>query len=226
MRHTLLAVVALLAANVALGQATKPSPLPPADKDGFIPIFNGTDLAGWTNTAGGAPGAGWVVQDGALVLDKKGGGNLWTAHRFGDFILDMEFKTEGNSGILLRCDKPGNYIQTCIEVQVLSPTATPNKNSCGAIYDCLAPTKEASKKGEWNRIVITCKNNLITIEINSDKIIEMDLDKWTEANKNPDGTKNKFNKPLKEFKREGHIGVQDHGAKVSYRNIKLKPLAN
>jgi len=55
-------------------------------------------------------------------------------------------------------------------------------------------------------------------------IIDMDLNKWTEAKQNPDGSKNKFNKALKDFKREGHFGLQDHGANVMYRNIKVQPL--
>ena len=39
----------------------------------------------------------------------------------------------------------------------------------------------------------------------------MDLNHWTEPRKNPDGTDNKFAKAIKDFKREGHIGIQDHG---------------
>lgn len=219
-----------------------PPPLPAPDKDGFIALFNGKDFSGWVNSAGQPAGAAWTVQDGAMVLDKSAkppagdpqaapdkkarpaaGGDIWTQQRFGDFTLDLEFKTEGNSGIFIRTDKPGDCVQTGIEVQVLGPTPTPNKNSCGAIYDCLAPTKEAGKKGEWNRAIIVCKDNLITVEMNGEKIIEMDLNRWTEAGKNPDGVKNKFRKALKDFAREGHIGLQDHGAKVLYRNIRIKP---
>jgi hypothetical protein len=216
----LLAMVAFLPARAAA------APLPAPDKDGFISIFNGKDLTGWTSGAGGAPGAAWVVADGAMTLDKSkgGGGDIWTQHRFSDFVLDIEFNTTGNSGVFIRTDKPTDNVQTGIEIQVLPPSAKPNKNSCGAIYDCLAPTKDPSKKGEWNRYVITCKDNQITVELNGEKIIDMDLNQWTEANKNPDGTKNKFKTPLKDFKRDGHIGLQDHGAKVSYRNIKVKPL--
>jgi hypothetical protein len=58
--------------------------------------------------------------------------------------------------------------------------------------------------------------------MNGEKIIDMDLDRWTTPGQNPDGTKNKYHKALKDFPREGHIGLQDHGAKVSYRNVKIR----
>ena len=52
----------------------------------------------------------------------------------------------------------------------------------------------------------------------------MDLDKWTEAGKNPDGTENKYKKALKDFPREGLLGFQDHGKPCWFKNVKLKKL--
>jgi hypothetical protein len=200
-------------------------PARPADDTGdFKPLFNGTDFTGW-QTAGGEPVTkGWVVKDGEMVRESAGG-DIWTKDRFGDFVLEVEFKTAGNSGVFVRTDNPKDNVQTGIEIQVDVPRGKPDKHSVGAIYDLVPPTKENAKKDGWNRMTVTAKGNMLAVEINGEKVAEMDLDKWTEAGKNPDGTKNKYRTALKDFKREGHIGLQDHGAVVSYRNIRLRPLA-
>ena len=196
-----------------------------ADAKGWIMLFDGKDLSQWQNAGGQEPGKGWVIKDGALVRS-AGAGDIWTKQRFGNFVLDLEFKTEGNSGVFIRTDNPKDCVQTGIEMQVdrgggkekLGP------NDVGSVYDCLAPSKNPFKDGEWNRVVITAKDSKITIVANDVPIIDMDLNQWTEAKQNPDGSKNKFNKALKDFKREGHFGLQDHGANVMYRNIKVQPL--
>jgi 3-keto-disaccharide hydrolase len=194
-----------------------------AKEGGWRPLFDGTDLAGWTSAAGQQPGKGWGVEDGTLVR-REPAGDLWTRDRFGDFVLDLEFQTTGNSGVFIRTDKPTDNVQTGLEVQIEPPASAPGKHSCGALYDALAPTREASKKDGWNHLVITARGAKITVVMNDEPIIDADLDRWTEAGKNPDGTNNKFHTALKDFKREGHIGLQDHGAVVKFRNIKIKPL--
>jgi len=196
---------------------------PADDAGGFKPLFNGTDFTGW-QTAGGQPVTkGWVVKDGAMVR-VSAGGDVWTKDRFGDFVLELEFKTAGNSGVFVRTDNPKDNVQTGIEIQVDVPRGKPDKHSVGAIYDLVPPTKENARKDDWNKMTVTAKGPVLAVEVNGEKVAEMNLDRWTEPGKNPDGTKNKFKTALKDFKREGHVGLQDHGAAVSYRNIRIRPL--
>lgn len=186
-------------------------------------LFNGKDLTGWTTEQGS-----WVVEpDG--VLTAKAGPDIWTKETFGDFVLDLEFKVAPgtNSGVFLRTGSIENWLHTAIEVQILDSYGKdePGKHDCGGIFDCLAPSKNMVKKpGQWNRYVIMCKGSNIDVWLNGEQIIDMDLERWTEAHKNPDGTLNKFNTAYKDMPRVGHIGLQYHGHPVWFRNIRIKPL--
>jgi hypothetical protein len=212
-------MVFVVAAMLALAWALE---LGAAEKDWQV-LFDGKDLSQWQSAGGGKPSDGWSIREGAMTRGSRAG-YIWTKDRFGNFVLDLEFKTSGNSGIFIRTDKPRDCVQTGIEIQVNKPAGKPGKHSCGAMYDLVAPTKEMTKADEWNHIVITAKDNKITVVMNDEEIIDADLNQWTEPHKNPDGSKNKFRTALKDFKREGHIGFQDHGADVSYRNVKIKSL--
>jgi len=46
---------------------------PAADADGWITLFDGKDLSAWDNGVGGAPGAGWVIEDGAVTRKERAG---------------------------------------------------------------------------------------------------------------------------------------------------------
>lgn len=211
-------LLSTLAALVLLSQSLPADPTAGEWKE----LFNGKSLDGWTNSSGGEPGKNWKIVDGTLARTEKGG-DIWTKERFGDFVLEVEFKTTGNSGVYFRTDDPKNNIQTGIECQVENPGG-PDKHSVGCLYDLKAPTKNVGKKDDWNKYVITCQGAKITVELNGEKVNEANLDDWTEAGKNPDGTPNKYKKAVKEWKREGHIGFQDHGNNVAYRNIRIKAL--
>jgi len=170
------------------------------------------------------PGS-WIMKDGVLAC--KGKGNIWTKETFGDFVLDLEFKVDkgSNSGVFIRTGDIADFVQTGVEVQIHDTTDGTARGSCGAIYDCLAPSKSMARKpGEWNHYTITCKANKIYVVFNGKQIIDMDLNLWTEAYKNPDGTKNKFRTAYKDMPRVGHLGLQDHGDPVWFRNIKINPL--
>jgi hypothetical protein len=93
------------------------------------------------------------------------------------------------------------------------------------VYDRKAPSKNPIRKpGEWNHVRIEARGPKVAVALNGEAVVELDLDQWTETGKNPDGSKNKFKKPLKDFARKGYIGLQDHGRPVWYRNVRIKAL--
>jgi hypothetical protein len=141
--------------------------------------------------------------------------------------LRVQNKRGRQQRYFFRTDNVKDPVQTGIEMQVYNVPRNPQpvKNDCGAVYDLLAPSVYADKPaGEWNHVVLTCDDNIITIDMNDVRIIDMNIDNWDTAGMNPDGTKNKFTRALKDFKREGYIGFQEHGDPVWFRNVKIKRL--
>jgi len=203
------------------------------DARGFAPLFNGENLNGWVI----GPDNAWMAKDGILTVkrdDMDGKEHnfdyLWTKDKYGDFILDLEFKVvEGtNSGIFFRTSDLKDPVYTGIEVQICNSYGRDKlskQGTAGAIYDCLEPSKNTIKQpGEWNHCILTCKGSRVNVVLNDEQIIDMDLNEWTTVQKNPDNTDNKFGRALKDFARVGHIGLQDHGRPVSYRNVRIKRL--
>jgi type 1 glutamine amidotransferase len=198
----------------------------PADaNDGWTVLFDGKNLDAWQKPAADK----WKIVDGIMTW-QKGCGNIWTKDKFGDFILDLEVKCEKgtNSGVFLRSvEGEKNWLQGSFEIQVAGTGGDrkPGKHDMGALYDCYAPTVAAEKPvGEWNRMVITFKGNSLKIVLNDKPIIDANLDDWKDAGMNPDGSKNKFKTAYKDMGKVGYLGLQDHGAPVQYRSVKIKSL--
>src|SRR5262245_6950509 len=75
-----------------------------AGEDGFVPLFNGTDLDGWEVREYQAGDKDkWSVQDGVLTA-RPGSGWIGTTRMYGDFVLRLEWRipVNGNSGVFLR----------------------------------------------------------------------------------------------------------------------------
>ncbi|NLI23124.1 MAG: DUF1080 domain-containing protein [Bacteroidales bacterium] len=173
----------------------------------------------------------WTYENGILTASKDEA--IWTKQEYASFILDLEFKTDHgtNSGIILHCSDINNWIPNSVEVQIADDFAeewakAPASWHCGAIFGHLAPAKSLVKKpGEWNRMTITCKDRMIWVMLNGELITEMNMDLWTDARKNPDGTEipSWLSKPVASLAAKGHIGFQGKHAHapIWFRNIKI-----
>jgi hypothetical protein len=95
---------------------------------GFVTIFDGRSMTGWTvsaksrhsATSGNKTGGNWQIRDGALVAnqDTPGNGGLFiTDRKYGDFevVLDMRNDFGMDSGIYLRSTDTGMAYQIMID---------------------------------------------------------------------------------------------------------------
>ncbi|MDH7599562.1 MAG: DUF1080 domain-containing protein [Sedimentisphaerales bacterium] len=161
------------------------------------------------------------------VLYKRAGGDIWTKATYGNFILDLQFKTEKgtNSGVFLRAQKPEWLPWPEVQIQDEPPGQQMDRHSCGGIYDIIAPSSNAARPaGQWNRMTITADGPFVSVVLNGRKVVDMNLNDWTEPKRNPDGSPNKFDVAYKDLPRVGMIGLQDHQTPITFRNLRIRPL--
>jgi hypothetical protein len=193
--------------------------------EGWVLLFNGRDLDGWKNNNDTPVKA--TIQEGAINPHESGGYLLVYEKPFGDFVLRCDVKMSQprcNSGVFFRTGDLNDPVYSGFEVQVSSETE-PGLNNFGSIYDLVAPAKDATKgPGKWDSLEIRCDGPIVSVSVNGEKVASMNCDEWDQPAKRPDGSSHKFGKAIKDFPREGYLGLQDHGHDVWFKNIKLKKL--
>lgn len=193
------------------------------DAEGFVSLFDGKSLAGWTLV--NKKGPGYVVEDGLLVCPADGGGNLYTTKEYSDFVLRFEFRLApgGNNGVGLRAPLMGDAAYVGMEIQILDDDAPEYANLRpeqyhGSVYDLFAAKRGATKKaGEWNTEEIVCDGRHVKVTLNGQVIVDANLDDI----KDPE----KLKKHPGLARTMGHVGFLGHGTRVEFRNIMLRDLS-
>ena len=201
-------------------------------------LFDGSSLNNWRGYLSDSMHPEWTIEDGtmAFIPGEHGGKNIITKEKYTNFVLSLEWKISegGNSGIFWSVFEdeafPEAY-QTGPEIQVLDnerhpdAKANPKYHQAGALYDMVQPAYDVCKPaGAWNDCLIKIdhKSNSGSVTLNGTVIVEFAVhgEEW-----NAMVAKSKF-KNWEGFGKyqTGHIGLQDHGDKVWYRNIKIKEL--
>jgi len=212
------------------------------EDDGFVSIFDGKTTTGWRGyNKPTFPDHGWEVVDGTLHCIESGtgeagdGGDIIYDRKLKDFQLKLEWKIGegGNSGIfILGQEIPGTPLyESSPEMQILDNDKHPDailgvdgNRKAGSLYDLIPAVPQNTKPaGEWNEASIICYQGTVVFQQNGANVVEFHL--WTDAWK-----KMVLESKFKDWEmfvnpaKEGYIGLQDHGADVWFRNIKLKEL--
>ncbi len=225
MKESIAALVMLLAVNLVSG-AEELNTLSEKEKaDGWELLFDGKSTKGWMSwkTKKRLKAGAWAVEDGVLVKG-KGGGDIYTKKAYENFEMSLEWKTEGNSGILIRVNPEvkGPIYKVAPEMQI-ERSKGKKSTDAGGLYALYEIDCEGEKKIDpegWNSVKIRLVEGKGMHWFNGVKVAEYEIgsEDW-----NARMAKSKF-KDWKGFAetKNGHIGLQEHGAKVSFRNVKIR----
>lgn len=206
-------------------------PAAAADKDGWVPLFDGTSLDGWHNPYDW--GAATIVDDEIhLTADRKF--FLVTSEQYADFEFEAEILLpdgKANSGFMFRCHVEPNRVYG-YQAEVDGS----DRRWSGGLYDegrrkWLWPGKannskdpkaqahieesqrhfqqpeirNAFRRSDWNQYRITCRGNRLQIAVNG--VLITDYEDSVDA--------------------KGYIALQHHGENgqtYRFRNVRIRLL--
>jgi hypothetical protein len=222
------------AAALLLCLAAAPALTADEPSEGFVPLFNGKDLAGWVNV-NCAPGT-FRVQDGEIVTTGKPTGYLRTARQYENFVTEFDWMhvprkpgAVGNSGFFVWADPVpavGSPYTRGIEVQVLVNLTHKNKKgqvdatSQGDLFSIWGATcvPDRPHPGGWARCLPSanhCKGerewNHYRVEANDGRI--------TLAVNGHVVSGLSRCKP-----RKGYLALESEGSECHFKNLKIKEL--
>jgi hypothetical protein len=198
----------VLALTLLVGMATiSLSAAEEKESDGWIKLFNGTDLTGWK----ASEGVEWTVENGEIVTPPKRS-HLFTEQEFKNFEYKIDCLTTpgSNSGLYFHTKYEDSFPKKGFEVQVNQTHGDPVKS--GSLYFLIKLFSSPVKDNEWYTYHIIVKGKQVVVKINDKTLYE-----YVE----PDGITGPTNKLDK-----GSFAIQAHDPKsqARYKNIMVKPL--
>lgn len=199
--------------------------------DGFVPLFNGRDLSGWSERKFAPKGAqalyeaatgNWAVRNGEIVCVGEAHVFLRSDGQYGDYVLQLEFKLCRNcdSGLYIRCNEKGNVAhQTGMKILIFDPAYVgkmqgEHRIGIGGIGNVIAAGPAPVRPiGQWNSTEIRCEGDDIEVLINGTRTVLADMS---------------LEEKLRNRPRSGYIclaNINGEAKGMAFRNIRIKDLS-
>jgi hypothetical protein len=196
---------------------------------GWKLLFDGKSTAGWRGYGTDTMPSGWEAVGGSLARVSRAA-DIITREQFGDFELVLEWKMEarGNSGLFYRAVEGLEWIYMgAPEYQLLDDAGhNDGRNpltSAGSLYGLYAvPRGVVKPAGEWNSTRLLARGTHVEHWLNGQKVVEYEQGspEWAGL-----VAASKFTSwPMYGKAMRGHIGLQEHGGRGEFRNIKIREL--
>jgi hypothetical protein len=183
------------------------------------PIFNGTDLSEWKTEL--ADKSEFNVTPQREIAVKNGPGQLETRESYGDFIMQLDCKVNGeglNSGIFFRCipdDKLMGYESQIHNGMKDGDPTQPLDAGTGAIYRRTTARRVIAKDNEWFTKTIIADGPHMAVWVNGIQVTDWTDDRPVDEN------------PRKGLRtKAGTIAIQGHDPTTDllFKNMKLSEL--
>jgi hypothetical protein len=239
MKQIIFLLTLLWGSSIVLAQNTESNnSLTAKEKSqGWQLLFNGQNLDGWKGYNSDKIFTCWSVAKGEIICKGEGGsetsGDIITIADFDNFELSIEWSISkaGNSGIfyhVLEGTKYHTAYETGPEYQLIDDAGWPDKledwQQTGADYGMTPAVKDKKLMpvGEWNTSRIIYNKGHVEYWLNGMKVVEFQAysTEWYQKK-----AKSKWKDyPGYAISKDGHIGLQNHGSGVKFRNIKVRKL--
>ena len=235
---TLVAIIAMVAFSPA-SVAEDYNTLSDDERNaGWRLLFDGKSTAGWRGYKSKTVPDSWKVENGSLLSRREQGassGDIITNDQFDDFELLLQWKmTKGNnSGVIYRATEQHDQVwQSGPEYQILDNAGHLDGlnflASAGACYAVFAPAKDVTRRlGEWNQTRLLAQGKHIEHWLNGEKLLEYDIgsERWKAHVKTSKFFLTAYGQGDWGQAERGHIGLQDYGGGIEFRNIKIRSLS-
>src|SRR5262245_18020685 len=193
--------------------ALMPAALYADNEDGFVSLFDGRSLQGWTIREG--PQSAFYVKDGAIVVHEGSNFPAWlrSEKQYENFDFRCEFFIQGwmNSGIFLHAPEHGRNTWIGMKINIFHKQDEHLlPESIGAIFPLIPPLKvNMRNKGEWNQMRVLMDWPRLQVWINGEQVQDLDLES---------------NRDLRYRLRRGYLGIESLAYPIRFRNLRIKEL--
>ena len=182
-------------------------------EEGFVPLFDGKTLQGWSVQQG--PESAFYVNDGAIVGHVESQFPTWlrSQRQYENFDFRCEFFVKGwtDGSVYIHAPEHGRNTWCGMQVKIFhAQEKEPRSNSMGAIFPLIAPRLvNVRSKGEWNALRILSDWPRLQVWVNDEVVQEQNVESVPE---------------LRYRLRRGYLGLSTLGYPIRFRNLRIREL--